>query len=179
VDAGPSLLVLTGPAGAGKTTVARRLAETSSERAVHLHTDDYFAAIKAGYIAPWLPESAAQNETVTRAILGAASAFATDGFFVVIDGIVGPFRLAVYRAEAARLGLGLDYVVLRPSRATAVVRARDRVDSPLADYPPNLFDMFENLGPLEANVVDSEVADPAALVEAVGRGVAAGRFRLA
>ena len=58
------LIVLTGPPGAGKSTVGRLLAQ-GWDRAVHLHTDDFYAWIASGYIEPWRPESQDQNITIT------------------------------------------------------------------------------------------------------------------
>jgi predicted ATPase len=70
------ILIISGPPGAGKTTVARRLAETWEGLAVHIPTDAFYSAILSGYIAPWLPESHAQNATVTEAIAAAAAVYA-------------------------------------------------------------------------------------------------------
>lgn len=172
------ILILTGPPGAGKTTVARRLAETAGGPAVHLHTDDFYAAIKSGYILPWLPESNAQNTTVSRAIAAAACGFAAGGFVVVLDGIVGPWFLDIYRAEAARTGAQVSYAVLRPDRSTAIARARDRETNALADYPPNIFEGFADLGPLEPHVIDTTDIDVETVVGLVRDGMAQGRLRL-
>ena len=118
-----ALLILTDPPGAGKTTVARWLAQRSAVAAVHLHTDDFFTAICKGAIPPWLPESRDQNATVSQAIAACGCAYAVGGYAVIADGVIGPWFLDLYRAEAARLGVALDYVVLRPERGLAVARA--------------------------------------------------------
>jgi predicted kinase len=178
VTAAAPILIVSGPPGAGKTTAARRLAETSAVPAAHLHTDDFFDAIRSGFIAPWLPESHEQNKTVTKVIVAAAGAYAAGGYQVIIDGVVGPWFLDVYRSEAARLGAALDYVVLRADRETVTARAKGRADHPIADYPPRIFDGFADLGPLEPHVVDSGGADVEALIAAIRQGCAEGRFRL-
>jgi predicted kinase len=172
------ILIVSGPPGAGKTTVARRLAEASETPAVHLHTDDFYSAIRAGFIAPWLQESHPQNAVVTRAIVAAAAAYATGGYVVVVDGVVGPWFLDVYQGTARRLGVALHYAVLRPDRATAVARARDRDDTPLSPYPAGLYESFADLGALEPHVIDTAATDIDALAAQLRQGLAAGRFRL-
>jgi len=48
------LLVITGPPGAGKSTVARLVAGAFSPR-VLVEGDAFFAFLDQGAIAPWLP----------------------------------------------------------------------------------------------------------------------------
>jgi predicted kinase len=172
------ILIVSGPPGAGKTTVARRVAETSTTPAVHLHTDDFFSAIKSGFIAPWLPDSAAQNATISRVIAAAAIAYAQGGYTACIDGVVGPWFLDIYRESASASGVTLDYLVLRATRDTVVARARDREHGPLPHYPPNIFEGFADLGPLEPHALDTTWMSVDAVVEAVRAGAASGRFRL-
>ena len=69
------VLILSGPPGSGKTTVAGLLA-ARRERAVHLESDSFFHFIVSGYIEPWKPESHEQNEAVMAAVGEAAARYA-------------------------------------------------------------------------------------------------------
>src|SRR3972149_820346 len=85
------IVIITGPPGAGKSTIARRLAEgADAPLAIHLHTDDFYTYVRKGFEPPWLPESAAQNRTIMQALTRAAGTFAGGGYDVFVDGIVAP-----------------------------------------------------------------------------------------
>ena len=125
-----SLLVVTGPPGAGKSTVARLLTDRAA-RSVLVEGDAFFRFPARGAIAPWLPDAREQNETVTRAAAAAAGAFAAGGYTTVYDGVVGPWFLATF---AAATGLErLDYVVLLPSLDTCLHRVDTRLEHAFRD----------------------------------------------
>jgi tRNA uridine 5-carbamoylmethylation protein Kti12 len=174
-----SVLILTGPPGAGKSTVADLLTR-GQRRAVHLHTDDFYDRyIKGGYILPWLPEAQAQNETVSRVLAATAFTYAAGGYWVVIDGIVGPWFLDVYRAASKTHGLALAYAVLRTDADTSVRRVRERQTHGLEaeDVVRHLHRQFSDLGELEPHVVEASVS-PEQVAEHVRAGMAAGRLAL-
>ena len=123
------MIVLTGPPGAGKSTVARLLADTLPF-SVHLHSDDFWRYIRQGRIAPYLPQAHRQNQVVIDALAQAAFAYAGGGYHVICDGIVGPWFIDVFRAAATARTIELHYVILRPDEPTTLRRVRPRRPGP-------------------------------------------------
>ena len=169
------VIVLTGPPGAGKTTIAPLVA-AHFDRAVVVQGDAFFDWIVEGFIEPWLPASDAQNRAAIGAISAAAARYRDAGFTVVVEGIIGPWMLNVVRAE---LGDDFVYAIVRPDEATCLARAQARVDpDALVDAGPiqQMYDAFSDLGDAERYVIDTNAmtaADAAAAVIAAG-GVGAG-----
>lgn len=163
MEAAP-LLVLSGPPGAGKTTVAGLLVQRRAP-AVHLRGDDFWHVIAGGPVPPYLPEAHTQNEVVVTAVAAAAAAYAAGGYFTVLDTIVVPWFLERVRAEADRRHVAMAYVVLRPSLQVVLARARrDLLDS---DPLRAMHAAFADLGPHEAAVIDSSSQSPEETAEAV------------
>jgi predicted kinase len=153
-----AILIVTGPPGVGKTTVAGILAGRS-DRAVHLEADAFFRFISAGYVEPWKRESNEQNEIVMRIVAGAASGYAEAGYFTIVDGIViptwffEPLRDALHEA-----GQTVAYAVLKAPLSVCAERIHDREGGPLVDSAviEQLWTSFADLGDLERNVIDLE-----------------------
>ena len=175
-----SVVMISGPAGAGKSSVARQLALSSPrERTVHLHTDDFYGAIVKGFIEPFRPEAHAQNIVVVEAFTSCAKRFAQSGFEVVVDGVIGPWFIDRWQA-LAREGFDVHYIVLRPDEPTTLARATART-APDALTDPHAIrqirEGFANLGPFELHALDTTTLTLAATVAQVRADVNA-RTRL-
>jgi len=175
------LLILTGPPGAGKTTVGRLIA-SGSPRSACIHSDWLWTTIVNGGIPPWERAADTQNRAMIRAAAAAAVRVANAGFTTVLDGIVGPWHFEPLREELTACRVGVHYAVLRPDGDTRLLRARARVleavehGDALTEEAPirRMWDQFSRLGPVERYVIDSSEADPAHTAALLRERIAAG-----
>lgn len=176
IESAAHVLILTGTPGAGKTTTARALVSALDRPGVHLHADVFWHFIRSGAIPPYLPAARRQNEVVMDVLAHAAEGYAKGGYFVAVDGIVGPWFLEPFR----RLSVSIDYIVLRPSLEEAIARCRQRGGDELSDPKPitALHKQLSSLSELEKHVIETAGLDAAETLAKVRSALESGSYRL-
>ncbi|MFJ2113210.1 AAA family ATPase [Streptomyces sp. NPDC087850] len=123
-------VLLIGPAGAGKTTVARHWANSRRVPTAHISLDDVREWVRAGFADPqsgWNDHSEAQYRLARRTCGFAARNFLANGISCILDDAVFPDRPVVGLGGWKRhVGPGLLPVVLLPGLEIVLERNAER-----------------------------------------------------
>ncbi|MEU5163205.1 AAA family ATPase [Streptomyces sp. NPDC020875] len=123
-------VLLIGPAGAGKTTVARHWATRRRVPTAHISLDDVREWVCSGFADPqtgWNENSEAQYRLARRTCGFAARNFLANGISCILDDAVFPDRPVVGLGGWKRhVGPGLLPVVLLPGLETVLERNAER-----------------------------------------------------
>jgi cytidylate kinase len=169
------LIVITGPPGAGKSSISEHLANERTPSAL-VAGDSFFAMIKQGYILPWLPQARHQNSVIIEAA-GAAAGRLSDIGFVVYDGVLGPWFLQTFLRAAGMVQL--HYVILLPPLEVCLERVRTRSGHAFADLPVtrDMYEQFAKAAVDPRHLITEPDDHPAQLAELIAGELDAGQFR--
>ena len=108
-----TLYIITGPAGVGKSTVSRKLAQNLSKSAL-IEGDDIYHPIISGYIPAWKENNHLQ--TFWKICLNIIKVYLEDGYNVVFNYIVTPENLELLKTQFREYSI--KFVVLLVDKST-------------------------------------------------------------
>ncbi|MGF1425581.1 AAA family ATPase, partial [Kitasatospora sp. LaBMicrA B282] len=176
---GPLAVLLIGPAGAGKTTVARLWAERRVAPTAHISLDDVREWVRSGFANPksgWNNASEAQYRLARRTCGFACRNYLANGISCIIDDAVFPDRPAIGLGGWKRhIGPGMIPVVLLPGLDIVLARNARRSgqrrlsDEEVAQIHGRMAGWYNSGLP----IIDNSQLDVTATAEALDRIIAA------
>jgi len=166
-----SVIFLSGPIGAGKTTVAKALLPLLPAPLSYIEGDMFWTFIRNGGergLREYFP-------VLVRSMTAAAVPFARSGFHVLIDFSIPP--TFVDTARKILKEVPFDFVLLRPSFEVCAERAASRKEGAISDRAmmKSFYAAFEE-GSLEP--IRDDNADAESLARLIAEGLNRGRFRI-
>ena len=168
------IVLLSGPMGAGKTTVARALVAISSGQVAYIEGDTFWSFIVKGQAHQGRMQD---FRTLMLAMTAAAVPYARNGYEVILDFSIPPSFLGAAQKVAKVRDVPLDFVVVRPSEAVCAQRAATRHAGAIGDYAP-FAELYRSFDGFDKHTIADDAADAAAIAARIRRGLDAGTFRL-
>ena len=147
----PSLYIITGPAGVGKSTVSKKLAQNLSKSAL-IEGDEIYHQVIGGYIPAW--KEGNHLQTFWKVCINIVRNYLEDGFDVVFNYIVTPENLALLKNEFK--DYTIKFIVLLVDESTLLLRDKERpLDCQMKERCITLLNNFKNSNYNINNILDT------------------------
>ena len=147
----PNLYVITGPAGVGKSTVSKRLAQNLSKSAL-IEGDEIYHQVIGGYIPAW--KEGNHLQTFWKVCINIVRSYLEDDFDVVFNYIVTPENLALLKNEFKNYTI--KFIVLLVDESTLLLRDKERPENcQMKERCITLLNNFKNRNYNINNILDT------------------------
>lgn len=168
------IIILSGPVGAGKSTVAREIIKASTGPLVYIEGDLFWSFYAKGF------ESRGRYKnfkTMMSAMTTASLPYALAGFKVLLDFSIPPWFLQNAARIVSLKEIPLHYIVLRPAEAVCADRAAGRLEGSINDYAP-YHDLYIDFDEASQYIIKDDLEEPAAIAQNILSAISDGRFQV-
>ena len=147
----PNLYIITGPAGVGKSTISRELAN-KMDKSVLLEGDDIYHQVVGGYIQAW--KEGNHLDTFWQVCLSSIDIYLQNGYDVVFNYIINPENIKIIKDKFKNYNI--KFVVLLVDEKTLLLRDKERPeDCQMKDRCIVLLNSFKNKPYNKCNILDT------------------------
>lgn len=146
-----NLYIITGPAGVGKSTISKKIAESKKKSAL-VEGDDIYHQVVGGYVQAW--KEGNHLETFWKVCINTIKTYLEDGYDVVFNYIVTPTPLEIMKKEFE--DYSIKFVVLLVDENTLLSRDKERPkDCQMKERCITLLNGFKNNNYNKQNILDT------------------------
>lgn len=147
----PTLYLITGPAGVGKSTISKEIAKNKT-RSVLIEGDDIYHQIIGGYIPAW--KEGNHLDTFWKVCKSTIKTYLEDGYDVVFNYIITPENLDILKNEFKKYNI--KFGILLADEKKLLLRDKERTeDCQMKDRCISLLNSFKNKSYNTDNILDT------------------------
>lgn len=145
------LYIVTGPAGVGKSTISRGIADLG-DKSVLIEGDDIYHQVVGGYVPAWREGN--HLETFWKVCINSIRIYLEDGYDVIFNYIISPDQLE--RLKESFNNYNMKFIVLLVDEDILVSRDKERtVDCQMGERCIVLLNKFKNNNYNCSNILDT------------------------
>ena len=145
------LYIITGPAGVGKSTISKKIAE-SKKKSVLIEGDEIYHQVIGGYVQAW--KEGNHLDVFWKVCISSVKIYLENGYDVVFNYIVTPMQLKQLQEEFKNYEI--KFVLLLVNEETLLLRDKNRPEEfQMKERCIILLNSFKNNNYNNQNIIDT------------------------
>lgn len=146
-----NLYLITGPAGVGKSTISRKIAEAKG-KSVLIEGDEIYHHVVGGYVQAW--KEGNHLDVFWEVCINTIKIYLEDGYDVIFNYIINPENVEIIKNEFNKYSI--KFIVLLVDEKTLLLRDEERPeDCQMKERCITLLNSFKNKNYSEKNKIDT------------------------